>query len=43
MFQYKDNFTPTITDSINIGIIYNRIEDPTKNYMCVDDNLLVDT
>ena len=42
MFQYTSTFISTIVDSINKGVIYNGIEDPTKNNMYIDDNLLVD-
>ena len=33
---------PTIVDSINNGVIQNRIGTPTKNNMYVNDNLLID-
>ena len=43
MFQYKGKITQATPDSINQGIIHNRVEDPTENNMYIDDNLVVDT
>ena len=43
MFQCADYFIPATADSINNGVIQNRIEAPTENNMCVNDTLLVDT
>lgn len=42
MFQYTNGFTSSSVDSINTGVIYNIVENPTKNNMYVDNNLLVD-